>query len=326
MSQSYAPPGKLWLLPQSQQEGLDLDHRQVIAVVEQAYRALREGGSNNPVKTIIDDPEHRSLSYSMVARDAGSGTVCFKAVYEFDPRRTRDSYRFQSFVFLVDDTTGAPIALMDVVRLGPLRSSATTALFARAACPDARSALVVGTGVQARAALPMLLAALPKLERLRVFGTFPDGLRAVRDSVDGREVEIVKDLREAAGEADIVIGAAGLSATREVRRAWMKPGSVAVLLGYGVHPDVCHQADYRIATDTAQMHATCDDLRSPDGSLPAVDAQLPDILLGRAPARRHQDDVVFAYNSGMAVTDAALGRYVADLARAAGRGEQVDFW
>ncbi|MER5308788.1 ornithine cyclodeaminase [Streptomyces sp. NPDC002773] len=326
MSQSCAPPGQLWLLPQSQQEGLALDRRQVIEVVEQAYRALREGGSDNPVKTIIDDPSHRSLSYSMVARDGGSGTVCFKAVYEFDPRRTRDGYRFHSFVFLVDDTTGAPIALMDVVKLGPLRSSATTALFARAACPEARSALVVGTGVQAQTALPMLLAALPKLERLQVFGTYPEGLRAVQDGVEGREVEIVTDLREAAGEADIVIGAAGLSVTQEVRRDWMKPGSVAVLLGYGVHADVCHGADYRIATDTAQMLATCDDLRGEDGSLPQVDAQLPDILLGRAPARRRPEDVVFAYNSGMAVTDAALGRYIADLALASGRGEKVDFW
>ncbi|WP_420078645.1 ornithine cyclodeaminase [Streptomyces sp. JL4002] len=326
MSPTYAPPGQLWLLPQSQQEGLDVDHAKVIEVVEQAYRALREGGSRNPVKTIVDGPAHRSLSYSMVARDAGSDTVCFKAVYEFDPRRTRDAYRFHSFVFLVDDTTGAPIALMDVVKLGPLRSSATTALFARAACPDARTALVVGTGVQGQTALPMLVAALPELERLMVFGTYPEGLRAVQDSVEGREVEIVEDLREAAGQADIVIGAAGLSATQEVRRDWMKPGSVAVLLGYGVHADVCRGADHRMATDTAQMHATCDDLRGPDGELPTVDAELPDVLLGRAPARRSPDDVVFAYNSGMAVTDAALGRYLADLARAAGRGEKVTFW
>ncbi|MBM9624580.1 ornithine cyclodeaminase [Streptomyces zhihengii] len=326
MSPSYAPPGQLWLLPQAQQEGLDLDHRQVIDVVEKAYRALREGGSNNPVKTIIDDPSHRSLSYSMVARDAGSGTVCFKAVYEFDPRRTQDRYQFHSFVFLVDDTTGAPIALMDVVKLGPLRSSATTALFAREACPDARTVLVVGTGVQGQAALPMLVAAMPDLERLQVFGTYPEGLRAVQDSVDGREVEIVTDLRKAAGKADIVIGAAGLSATEEVRRDWMKAGSVAILLGYGVDADVCHGADYRIATDAAQMHATCDDLRGTDGSLPSVDAQLPDILLGMAPARRRPEDVVFAYNSGMAVTDAALGRYIADLALASGRGEKVNFW
>ncbi|QWF77888.1 ornithine cyclodeaminase [Amycolatopsis sp. CA-230715] len=325
MSQSYAAPGQLWLLPQSQQEGLDFDYRQVLEVVERAYRAVRERGSDSPVKTVIEDPDDHSLSYSMVARDAASDTVCFKAVYEFDPARRRDGYRFHSFIFLADDTTGAPIALMDVVKLGPLRSSATSALFARAACPDARSALVVGTGVQGQMALPMLLAALPDLERLRVFGTYPDGLRAVQDSVDGREVEIVDDLRKAAGEADILIGASGLSVTEVVQREWVKPGAIAVLLGYGVH-DVFHGADYRIATNTTQMHVTCGKLRAADGSIPPVDAELPDILLGLAPARRDPADVVFAYNSGMAVTDAALGRYIADLALADGRGERVDFW
>ncbi|MDG4764929.1 ornithine cyclodeaminase family protein [Solwaraspora sp. WMMD406] len=325
MSQGYAAPGQLWLLPQSEQEGLDFDYRQVLDVVERAYCSLREHGSNNPVKTIIEDPDDRSLSYSMVARDAGTETVCFKAVYEFDPSRKRDSYRFHSFIFIADDTTGAPIALMDVVKLGPLRSSASSALFARAACPDARSALVIGTGVQGQMALPMLLAALPNLERLQVCGTYAEGLRAVQDSVDGREVEIVDDLQKAAGEADILIGAAGLSVQKVVQRDWVKPGAIAVLLGYGVH-DVFHGADYRIATDITQMHVTCGKLRAADGSLPPVDAELPDILLGRASARRDSDDVVFAYNSGMAVTDAALGRYIADLALAAGRGQRVDFW
>lgn len=325
MSQSYAAPGQLWLLPQSQQEGLDFDYKQVLEVVENAYRALNESGSDSPVKTIIDGPDERSLSYSMVARDAASDTVCFKAVYEFDPARTQDKYRFHSFVFLADDTTGAPIALMDVVKLGPLRSSATSALFARAACPDARSALVVGTGVQGQMALPMLLAALPELDQLQVFGTYPDGLRAVQDSVDGREVTIADDLQKAAGEADIVIGASGLTVTETVQREWMKPGGLAVLLGYGVH-DVFHGADYRIATNITQMHITCGKLRAADGSLPPIDAELPDILLGRSAARRNPDDVVFAYNSGMAVTDAALGRYIADLALAAGRGERVGFW
>ncbi len=326
MSLTYGTPGQLWLLPQSEQEGLDVDHRQVLDVVDKAYRALREGGSDNPVKTIIEDADDHSLSYSMVARDASSDTVCFKAVYEFDPSRSRDSYRFHSFVFLADDTTGAPIALMDVVKLGPLRSSATTALFARAACPEARTALVVGTGVQGQMTLPMLTAALPDVERLQVFGTYIDGLRAVQNSVAGRDVEIVSDLQKAAGDADIIVGAAGLSVTDEVRRESMKPGAVAVLLGYGVHADVCHGAQYRIATDTAQMHSTCEDLRDAAGVLPSVDAELPDILLGCAPARRSADDVVFAYNSGMAVTDAALGRYIADRALAAGRGTRVDFW
>ena len=68
------------------------------------------------------------------------------------------------------------------------------------------------------------------------------------------------------------------------------------------------------------------DLAAADGSIPAVDAELPDILLGRAPARREAGDVVFAYNSGMVVTDVALGRYLADLALGRNRGRRVTLW
>jgi len=254
----------------------------------------------------------------------------FKVVYEFDPQRTQDCYRFHSFIFLCDDKTGEPIALMDVVKLGPLRTSATSALMARAASPYARSALVVGTGVQGQAALPMLLAALPNLERLMVFGQYQAGLRAVQDEVarlyPDRKVEIATDLQRASSEADIVIGASGLSAKQHVRHAWLKPGSVAVLLGYGIHADVLHLSDYRIATDTAQMHVTCGDLAAPDGSIPGVEAELPDILLGTTQARRTTSDIVFAYNSGMVVTDIALGRYMADLALCANRGVRVSLW
>ena len=141
-----------------------------------------------------------------------------------------------------------------------------------------------------------------------------------------RDVEIVSDLPRAAAQSDIVIGAAGLSARQQVKRAWLKPGAVAVLLGYGVDADVLHGADYRITTDRAQMSVTCGDLADADGNIPPVDAELPDILLGQVPARRKKDDLVFAYNSGMVVSDVALGRYLADLALAEGRGMRTRLW
>lgn len=330
MEKHYAEPGDLWLLPQAELEGLGVRYTEVLQIVERAFIALRNGDSENPLKTVVQPRDLRSIGYSMVGRDGASNTVGFKVVYEFDPQRNRDAYNFHSFLFLCDDTSGKPVALMDVVKLGPLRTSATSALMARAAHPDARSALVVGTGVQGRIALPMLLAALPDLEHLRVYGQHQTGLQAVREEVrrmyPDRDVEIVSDLPRAAAQSDIVIGAAGLSARQQVKRAWLKPGAVAVLLGYGVDADVLHGADYRITTDRAQMNVTCGDLADADGNIPPVDAELPDILLGQVPARRKKDDLVFAYNSGMVVSDVALGRYLADLALAEGRGMRTRLW
>ena len=74
------------------------------------------------------------------------------------------------------------------------------------------------------------------------------------------------------------------------------------------------------------MRVTGADLVDASGQLPAIDAELPDILLGRKPARPSDDATVFAYNSGMVVTDIALGRLVAETARAMGLGEEVALW
>jgi ornithine cyclodeaminase len=137
---------------------------------------------------------------------------------------------------------------------------------------------------------------------------------------------VVRDLETAARAADIVVGVTGAGATHAVHHAWLRPGTVCVLAGYGIHMDALHGADYRIATDAAQMQVTGIDLASPDGTLPAVDAELPDILLGRLPGRRDPSDRVFAYNSGMVVTDIALGRLLVDRARQHQRGLEVNLW
>jgi len=322
--------GELLIFSQSSLRELDVKYEDVIQIVENAFIALRTGDSENPLKTIVQPSDKRSLAYSMVGRDGSSDTIGFKIVYEFDPHRTQNAYSFHSFIFLCDDRTGQPIALMDVVELGPLRTSATSALMARAARPNAKSALVVGTGVQGQMALPMLLAAMPELERLQVFGSYEKGIRAVQDSVKRRDprrdVDIATDLKKAAAESDIIIGAAGLSAKGQVRHEWLKPGAAAILLGYGIGADVFHAADYRITTDTAQMRVTCGDLAGPEGKIPPVDAELPEILLGRVPARRDERDIVFSYNSGMVVTDVALGRYLADRALARDKGQRVQLW
>lgn len=106
----------------------------------------------------------------------------------------------------------------------------------------------------------------------------------------------------------------------------MKPGAIAILVGYGINADVLHGADYVVATDEAQMRVTSSDLADAQGHVPTVDAQLPEMLLGRSPARRTADDVVFAYNSGLVVTDIAVGRLLAERARQQRLGFEVPLW
>ncbi|MBQ4847948.1 ornithine cyclodeaminase [Pseudoalteromonas sp. MMG005] len=312
-------------------ESLAFPYQQVIDVVEHAFKAIDHPDSANPLKVIMTPEDGRSIAYSMAGRDASSNTVGFKVVYEFDPDRSRGNYQFYSFIFLCDDSTGTPVALMDVKELGPMRTSATSALFAKAAATsDARSALVVGTGVQGQIALPMLVSAMPQLNKLAVHGSYEAGITNVQNKLKHHhpdyDVEVSSDLEASVRQADIILAVTGLSAKENIKYEWLKPGAVVILVGYGIDKDVLHKADRLITTDAEQMKVTGDDLLNEQGELPEVDATLTDILNGEKPARNHPDDIIFVYNSGMIITDVALGRAVAEFAKASTQVEEVSLW
>ncbi|RDU97427.1 ornithine cyclodeaminase family protein [Trinickia dinghuensis] len=323
-------PSRLRVLSKRNLDELDYDIAMVLDAVERAYHGLGSGESDNPRKLMTQPKSKHSVAYSMLGLDGGHRTVGFKTSYKHDPGHSREQQRYYTTLLLFDDETGMPVAMLDGSLVGSLRTPAVSALIARAATPNARTALVVGTGTQGRMALPFLLAALPDVERLIVHGHYRDGIDAVRNTLKrfhpGREIEASIDLAGAAKQADIVLGVAGPGRREAVRHVHLKRGALALLVGYGIHADALHRADYRIATSEAQMQVTGLDLADERGKLPAIDAQLPDILLGRRPARRSDDEIVFAFNSGMVVTDIALGRVLADAARAKGLGEEVELW
>jgi ornithine cyclodeaminase len=323
-------PSRLRVLGKRVIDALDYDTSMVLDAVERAYLALGSGQSDNPRKLMTQPPDRHSVAYSMLGRDAGQRTIGFKTSYKHDPGHSRERQKYYTTLLLFDDDTGLPVAMMDGGLVGALRTPAVSALIAREAAPGARTALVVGTGAQGAMALPFLLTALPKLERLIVHGHYDEGIKAVRKTLKrfhpDRDIEVSTHLARAASAADIVLGVAGAGAPEAVSHAHLKRGALALLVGYGIHADALHRADYRIATSEAQMQVTGLDLVDETGKLPPVDAQLPDILLGRRPARRSDDEIVFAFNSGMIVTDIALGRLLADAAHAKGLGEEIELW
>lgn len=111
-----------------------------------------------------------------------------------------------------------------------------------------------------------------------------------------------------------------------VEADWLKPGALSVLVGHGLAPSTLHRADRVIATSEAQMNVTGTDMADADGKLPAVDAEFPSVLAGVTAGRGSATERIFAYNSGLVVTDIALGHRFAQLALAQGLGTEVALW
>ncbi|MFE1769690.1 ornithine cyclodeaminase family protein [Streptomyces sp. NPDC059008] len=311
--------------------GIDISLSDVVATVESAYRTLHAGRSDNPRKLTVKPPDGHSVSYAMLGRDGSRDVVAIKTSYKHGLDKGRTEQHYYTALTLYDDVTGLPVAMMDCSRIGSLRTPAASALLARAcAAPGARSALVIGTGTQGRLALPFLLTTLPDLDRLMLSGTHPGGIAAVRERLRAhfpdRDVEVVGDLRAAAADADVVVATAGPHTPAAVEADWLRPGALAVLVGHGLAPSTLHRADRVVATSEAQMNVTGTDMADADGRLPAVDAELPAVLAGAALGRGSDKEQIFAYNSGLVVTDIALGHRFAQLALARGLGTEVALW
>jgi ornithine cyclodeaminase len=331
MTATHASDTTLRILSTSDVAGIEISLADVVAVVEQAYGTLAAGRSDNPRKLTVKPEDGHSVAYAMLGRDGERGVVAVKTSYKYGLHEDRDKQHYYTTLTLYDDATGLPVAMMDCGRVGALRTPAVSALLARElAAPGARSALVIGTGTQGRLALPFLLTTMPRLERLMVFGTHPDGIRAVREQLHAhfpeREPEIVTDLRAAAEDADIVLATAGPNTPASVDADWLKPAALSVLVGYGIAPSTLHRADRVIATSAAQMQVTGTDMADANGELRAVDAEFPEVLTGRAAGRTDPGQRIFAYNSGLVVTDIALGHRFAELALAQGLGTVVPLW
>ncbi|MFE6739262.1 ornithine cyclodeaminase family protein [Streptomyces tubercidicus] len=311
--------------------GIDISLADVVATVEGAYRTLHAGQSDNPRKLTVKPDDGHSVSYAMLGRDGSRDVVAIKTSYKHGLDKGREEQHYYTALTLYDDVTGLPVAMMDCGRIGSLRTPAVSALLAReCARPGARSALVIGTGTQGRLALPFLLTTLPDLDRLMLFGTHSEGIDAVREELrthfPEREVELVTGLRAAASDADIIVATAGGHTPAAVEAGWLKPGALSILVGHGLAPSTLHRADRVVATSEAQMRVTGTDMADEEGDFPAVDTEFPPVIAGITAGRRSAKERIFAYNSGLVVTDIALGHRFAQLALDQGLGVQVPLW
>ncbi len=189
--------------------------------------ALREGFKSSvitPLRVVHDTSAVTTLLLMPAWNAAFTG---IKTVTVKSDNASLGLSTVQGSYLLIDNATGAPVAVMDGTELTRRRTAAASALAADyLARKDASTLLLVGAGALA----PHFAAAhasVRNIKRVMIYNRNPEKAKALASALGA---EIVNDLPAAVGEADIISGITN-STEAIIKGAWVKPGTHIDLAG-----------------------------------------------------------------------------------------------
>jgi alanine dehydrogenase len=304
-----------------------------IEAVEGAFRLHAEGRALGPgVLAVHAVGRSFHIKAAGLAGERRYFAAKTNANFPENPRR-HGLPTIRGTVVLADAEHGAPLAVMDSGSITALRTGAATAVAARyLARSDARTATVVGCGVQGEIQLAALAAVLP-LERAWVLDLDhgrAEVMAARAGDRLGLHVEAAKDLEAALRASDVAVTCTP-SRRALVTCAMVSPGMFIAAVGADnqgkqeLEPELVVKAT--LVVDVLEQcaeigelqHALAARLMARD----AVHAELADVVSGRRRGRTREDEITVFDSSGTALEDVAAAVAVYEAARAQGRGTEV---
>ena len=240
----------------------------------------------------------------------------------------------QGVIALFDAERGTPLAVMDSAGITSLRTAAASAVAAKhLARPDASVATICGCGEQGRSQLRALREVRP-LRRILAYDA--DAGTAERYAAEmsrelGIEVTAVRELSAATRGSHVVV-------TCTTARRWIlgrgdvAPGAFVAAVGADnpekqeIEPAL--MASSAVVVDVLEQCERIGDLHHAiaAGAMTRDDvaAELADVVCGRKPGRRGEDEVVVFDSTGTALEDVAVAWLAYERALAGGVGIPLD--
>jgi ornithine cyclodeaminase/alanine dehydrogenase-like protein (mu-crystallin family) len=304
-----------------------------IAAVEQAFRLHAEGRTLGP--GVLGVPATDGGFHIKAAGLMGERSY-FAAKTNANFPRNPERFglpTIQGTIVLADATNGVPLAIIESGSVTALRTGAATAVAAKfLARRDARTATIVGCGVQGELQLAAIAAVLP-LERAWVLDADYERAESMATRAAASlhlRVEAAKDLRAALRDSDVCITCTPARGAF-VMRADVIPGMFIAAVGADSQgKQELEPGLVASATLVVDVLDQCAEIGELQHALAAglmtrsqVQAELADVVIGRHPGRTHDDEITVFDSSGTALQDVAAAIAVYERARATGRGTEV---
>ena len=284
----------------------------LLTCIEESLKAFSSGTVAGAVRleTSLTDPKKKYRITTSAVPGAGQG-MRVNALF----RGAKDAY----FIALFDEVSGNLQAILAGAALNVWRTGAPAGVASQYLAPPGADSLgLIGSGRQARGQLLAIRRALPSLRKVRVFSPTREHRENFAQSMSewlGIDVEAVDSPRAAVTDAPIVSLATSYRSAI-VEPGWIQPGALVISITSGQLP-VETVKNSRVIVSWKEEVLGGEAPRRPyaamiaDGSWSGDDisAELGDVLLGKAAARRNESETIVFESVGMSLWDSTAAAW-----------------
>ena len=306
---------------------LNIDLRDVISVVEDAFRQKGEDLAEMPPKPGIH-PRPDSFIHAMPAYLRGSDAAGLKWISGY-PENPKKGLPYITGLFILNDPdTGVPIAVMDAMWITAYRTAAASAVAAKyLAREDSEVLAILGCGTQGKSNTLMIAQVLP-IKEVKAYDISEEAFNRyeqfVREKTDLKVIRTTSP-REAVEGADVIVTAGPIlkEPNPVIEAEWVKPGATAIPLDFDSYwkSSAIASMDKFYTDDVEQLKYYIEEgwIRP----IAKIDGDLGEVVIGKKPGRENPNERIMSMNLGLAIEDVATGKLIYELALKKGVGRKL---
>lgn len=321
------------------------------------------GGNHNSHGQMIsfpDEPQHPGMPHNgpdrrfmtMEAYLGGKFHICGEKWYGSNVENVAKGLpRSILMVMLNDPDTGAPVALMSANLLSAMRTGAIPGVGARyLSRPDSKVCAMIAAGAISRASLPSILIARPSVDTVKIYDVFPAAAEGMKKLIEEKypqvkTIEICDSIEACVKDADIINAATSGKTDPFIDEKWLKPGAfVSLPATISLNEEFITKRACLVADNFKMYEAWGSEMGYPlsekingmgerlfdyvhDGKVAREDViSLGDIIAGKNPGRKSEDQIVLFAQGGQGTYDVAWGWECWQKAKELGIGQSLNLW
>ena len=317
-----------------------LPMKAAIAAMKDAYASLSDGTAVAPLRTRLPIPSRDALSLFMPAymKTDSTEALAIKIVSLYPSNPPRGLAYIQAAVIVFDAETGRAIALLEGSSLTAIRtgagSGAAIDLLAR---KDSRVLAIFGAGPQARTQIEAACA-VRQIETAWVYSLNKEHAEEFAKDMAGHnsiphDIRVAENPPQAVREADIICSATTSAAPVFADRDVKLGTHISAIGSYTpemqeIPAETIQRARVIVDSRSAALAETGDliaPLRTGMIAEEHIAAELGEVVLGRKPGRRLENEITYFKSVGVAVQDAVAAQIALKNAHAMNLGVEVEF-